>query len=711
MLAAYFVVVSATGAVLVFRIHLQRLAFPHLFAASDGPTAAPGVVLNALRTAYPDATVAGIDAPTTQRPTYLGYVARQGAFVTVLMDPVDGRILGELPEQSWVRWLQELHYNLLAGRFGRSVNGGGAIALLLMCVTGIVASWPARGQIRRTFTVALSRGWTRALFDSHRAVGIWSLALMVMWCVTGLYFAFPASIRSAVDAVSPLTRPQVPKVQPIPSGMPQLSWDALLERAQHELPMGYIARVVVPSTTGASFQVFISKQQPTVAGATLEGVRLDPYTGRRIDPPVETGVSVGDTIIASMGPLHTASFGSMPVKVLWAIVGLAPLVLVVTGVTTWVGRRLRRRRALMAAAATSALAMFATVQAGAQTTGYSWVLPPRVAPPRVPAEHPMTPARIELGRHLFYDTRLSGNGTQSCATCHRQELAFTDARAQAIGSTGMRHERSAMSLINTAYRDALTWANPSHRVLEEQVLVPMLGTTPVELGMSGTEARIYADLSVTARCKQLLAAAYGGEVVLSRERVAEALSAFIRSIVSFRSPFDRYRQLEDDSALSAAQVRGMVLFFSNSKARCGNCHRGLNLDAGTKDVNTPATEVDVFQFHNTGLYNVAGAVSYPASDTGLHMVSNRPADVGRFRVPTLRNIAVAAPYMHDGSIATLDGVLEHYVRGGRTDNPMKTTALRPLTLSASERSDLLAFLDALTDTAALTDARWSNPWP
>ena len=106
---------------------------------------------------------------------------------------------------------------------------------------------------------------------------------------------------------------------------------------------------------------------------------------------------------------------------------------------------------------------------------YRWTLPPGVPPPRVPVDAPMTAARVELGRYLFYDTRLSGNGTQSCATCHIQALAFTDGRSRAIGSTGDRHPRSSMPLVNVAYRDALTWANPTLRSLEEQVLIPMFG--------------------------------------------------------------------------------------------------------------------------------------------------------------------------------------------------------------------------------------------
>ncbi len=341
----------------------------------------------------------------------------------------------------------------------------------------------------------------------------------------------------------------------------------------------------------------------------------------------------------------------------------------------------------------------------------TWGLPPRVAAPAVPADAPVTPARVELGRRLFYDKRLSGNGTQSCGTCHVQERAFTDGRAQGLGSTKELHPRSPMSLINVAYRDTLTWANPSMRVLEVQTLVPLFGDSPVELGLKGHEASAYAALAADPIYKPLFAAAFPKDPSpVVTVNVVAAIAAFERSIVSFRSPFDRYRQNEEATALSESAQRGMTLFFSNRKAGCISCHRGLNLDGGSKIAGGPADEEPVFTYHNTGLYNLAGLLSYPADNTGLHAHTGRAEDVGKFRVPTLRNIAVTAPYMHDGSIATLSEVIDHYAAGGRTANPNRSTGLRTFTLTPAERADLIAFLESLTDKAALTDPRWSDPW-
>ncbi len=385
-----------------------------------------------------------------------------------------------------------------------------------------------------------------------------------------------------------------------------------------------------------------------------------------------------------------------------------------------------RREAMLGLAAVGlAAATFAGQRA---PSDYPWELPPGVPPPRLPVGAPMTEARVELGRHLFYDTRLSGNGEQSCATCHIQALAFTDGRPRGLGSTGERHPRSAMSLVNVAYRDALTWGNPTLRSLEEQVLVPLFGTDPVELGLSGHEPRVYAALAASPVYRRLFAAAFpppppadgvegGVERLVTTDNVALALAAFQRSIVSFRSPYDRYRFHDDETALSAAARRGMRLFFSG-RARCGGCHLGhtvstdlgLNLDGGSKAATSPVSDPPVFLFHNTGLYDLPGPVPYPADNAGKYLHTGDLEDAGQFRIPSLRNVAVTAPYMHDGSIAALGEVLDHYVAGGRAPNPRQSESIRPLSLRDDERRDLIAFLQSLTDEALLRDPRWSDPW-
>jgi len=350
---------------------------------------------------------------------------------------------------------------------------------------------------------------------------------------------------------------------------------------------------------------------------------------------------------------------------------------------------------------------------------FDWQIPNGFPRPRVPADNPMTAQKVDLGRHLFYDTRLSANGTQACASCHQQAKAFTDGRAQAVGSTGERHPRGSMSLVNVAYVSALTWANPLMTRLEDQALVPMFGSHPIELGLERRGSDLTARLRQVPEYARLFPAAFGSiDDPFTIENVTRALAAFERTILSARSPYDRYHYDRQDDAVPAAARRGERLFFSEPLS-CFRCHGGFTFSGGAEFEGRH--EGGPFAFHNTGLYNLAGALSYPSSGAGLYEITKSAADVGKFRAPTLRNIALTAPYMHDGSIATLDGVLDHYAAGGRTiaegpyrgvghDNVNKSPIVHGFTLTPGERADILAFLEALTDEDVVRDPRFGNPW-
>jgi cytochrome c peroxidase len=335
-----------------------------------------------------------------------------------------------------------------------------------------------------------------------------------------------------------------------------------------------------------------------------------------------------------------------------------------------------------------------------------WDLPPGFPVPIVPRDNPMSQEKVELGRHLFHDRRLSENGTQSCATCHRQELAFTDGRAAAVGSTGQPHPRGSMSLANVGWVPSLTWANPVLVKLETQTLVPVFGTDPVELGWSGLEHQLEARLAQDPVYRDLFAAAFpGDDAPVSVGHVVMALAAFERTLVSASSPYDRARSGEDPSAMSDAARRGQALFESERLA-CSSCHGGFALSEAVVGEGTP---FDGLHFFNNGLYDIDGEGSYPPPSTGVFAMTGRPEDMGRFRVPTLRNIAVTAPYMHDGSLATLDDVLDHYARGG-SGSPLQDPRIQGFELPDEDRADLLAFLESLTDEAFLTDERFADPW-
>jgi len=351
-------------------------------------------------------------------------------------------------------------------------------------------------------------------------------------------------------------------------------------------------------------------------------------------------------------------------------------------------------------------------------SAYAFDIPAWMPRPLEPRDNPTTAAKVELGRRLFYDKRLSLNRTLSCASCHRQELAFTDGRAVSPGALGDRTPRNAMSLANVAYAPVLTWANPILHSLEQQALVPLVGTEPIELGMAGLDDELAARLRADPVYPPLFARAFPeSPTALSLKTVVRALAAFERTLISARSPYDRYRYEGDVAAISESAIRGEALFFGE-RLECHHCHGNFNLNDSMMHERNRIGEI---AFHNTGLYNLDGKGAYPGDNTGLEEHTGRPEDMGRFKAPSLRNVAVTAPYMHDGSIATLDGVLDHYAAGGRTitggphagvgrNNPLKSSFVSGFTLSAEERADLLAFLRSLTDEELLKDPRFSDPW-
>ncbi len=245
------------------------------------------------------------------------------------------------------------------------------------------------------------------------------------------------------------------------------------------------------------------------------------------------------------------------------------------------------------------------------------------------------------------------------------------------------------------------------------------GVAPAELGLSGKEQDLLARLRAEPLYPAMFAAAFPGDAApISLANVTRAIASFERTLLSGRSPYDLYRTSADPRALSPAAMRGEEIFFSE-RTQCFHCHGGFNF---TETADYVGKGVVAIEFHNTGLYNLDARGSYPVPNTGVHEVTRAPDDMGRFKAPSLRNIALTAPYMHDGSIATLTDVIRHYEAGGRTvtggphrgvgaRNVHKSEFVKGFTVTDEERRDLVAFLESLTDLAFTSDPRFSDPWP
>ncbi|MEE2788960.1 MAG: MbnH family di-heme enzyme [Myxococcota bacterium] len=347
----------------------------------------------------------------------------------------------------------------------------------------------------------------------------------------------------------------------------------------------------------------------------------------------------------------------------------------------------------------------------------SLALPADFPTPNVPEDNVPTDEKIELGRYLFYDTKLSGNQTYSCGTCHQQALAFTDGRPVAVGSTSDRHHLGSMSLVNAAYAATLGWANPTLTTLEQQALVPMFGEEPVELGLSAiTEEELLDRFREDDRYQEMFATAFPtDDDPITVGNIARAIATFERTIISNDSPYDRY-QAGDREAMSDSAVRGMDLFFSE-KVECFHCHGGFNFSDSIASADLPFAEKP---FHNNGMYNLEGQGAYPDSQ-GIFDLTGEREHRGKFKAPTLRNIQVTAPYLHDGSVASLEELVDLYAAGGRTitegpyegdgtQHPNKSVFIVGFELSKQEKADLVAFLEALTDETLLTNPAFKNPF-
>ena len=282
---------------------------------------------------------------------------------------------------------------------------------------------------------------------------------------------------------------------------------------------------------------------------------------------------------------------------------------------------------------------------------------------------------------LFYDAQLSVTGTVSCASCHKQSLGFSDDQSVSRGVRGENGSRNAPSIINTAYQASWFWDGRA-RTLEEQITSAL--TSAAEMDADTAKLHVYLEKSPVYPL--LFRDAFGDRSPMSIERTVEAIATFCRALVSGNSRYDQYA-MGNPNALSTDEKAGMNLFFSE-KTKCASCHSGFN-------------------FSDNKYHSIALRAHY--YDKGRALVTGRERDIGMFKTPTLRNVAVSGPYMNDGTFTRLEDIIEHYNKGGNPFIYKDTTLIRPLNLSEIEKYQLLVFLRSLTDDDFVQNPRFRNP--
>ncbi len=329
--------------------------------------------------------------------------------------------------------------------------------------------------------------------------------------------------------------------------------------------------------------------------------------------------------------------------------------------------------ALGTLALTIAIGMGTAVADGPKEADKTWVLP---AMPPSPDDNRITPERVELGKMLFFDPRLSRDGNMSCATCHNPMFGWSDGQATAKGFKSSTLARATPTVVNTGFNPIQMW-DGRKKSLEDQAMGPMESNAEMNMDL----AFLFTWLNGNAGYRTVFAKAYPGEPI-DAKTLSKAIAAYERTIVSNTSPFDRWLRGESN-AMTPQQVRGFRVFTDADKGNCAVCHSAPNFtDNG---------------FHNLGLRSFG--IDEP--DLGRYLIKPVKTMRGAFKTPTLRDVALTAPYFHDGSAKTLMDVVNHYEQGGEVKTNLSPN-MKPLTLTQQEKEDLVAFMEALTSPQQVT---------
>jgi uncharacterized iron-regulated membrane protein len=344
----YVLLISITGSALVLREEVEILLYPQLFK-HEGPVsgrATSAMVLNLVQPSYPDFTISAIYSPTGKRDTFMLYINKNGDYRTVYADPVTGEALGEVPAESFIGWVQDLHFNLLAGSTGRLLNGLGGFALVVLGISGLVIWWPGVSSWKRGLTIDLDKSWKRINWELHGAAGIWLLVLILMWGVTGAYFTFPQQYASIIEALSPTTpfTPPMSNIALESSNNAPPDIDALASRAVDLSEGRELWAVDFPPTDGGSIQVVTAKiLRDRWANQDHREFYFDQFSGDLLAERTPVVQTPGDLVMEWIVPLHFGTFAGLGVKILWVVLALAPALLFVTGSIIWWNRVLRDR--------------------------------------------------------------------------------------------------------------------------------------------------------------------------------------------------------------------------------------------------------------------------------------------------------------------------------------------------------------------------------
>ncbi|MBL7765139.1 MAG: hypothetical protein JNJ58_03525 [Chitinophagaceae bacterium] len=322
--------------------------------------------------------------------------------------------------------------------------------------------------------------------------------------------------------------------------------------------------------------------------------------------------------------------------------------------------------------------------------------------------------KIALGRYLFYENRLSINHTKSCGSCHAPELMFADGYRRSVSPYGENLIHNSPSLINCVELQFLGWSNPNIKTLSQQIERPLYNEHPREMGLHKHIDEVMAYLMKDSLYNHLFKRCYPRDTFpYSANHIIECIVAFESTIHSQKSPYDLYIK-GDSSAFNESAKRGLKLF-SSATLKCIQCHTPPHFTMATLAKNPDSV------YFNIGLYNVGGNHQYPKNDPGIMEYTGRESDNGKFRVPSLRNVLLTAPYMHDGSVNTIEEVIDLYAAGGRNvtwgslqgdgrKNKNKSILVQGFTLTQEEKKNLIDFLAALTDSSILRNEALQNPF-